>query len=148
MISTNKNIPHKAVEADRISYRLSRAKESFEEAELLATHKSWNGCLDRLFNSCYRMASALLLKHGIVTKTHSGLNTEFGKHFVKTGSIPEEEGILLANITRWKYESDFGGIDSINKEVVNPLIPQVKKFLKDIEVLINTDETKSKNKKR
>jgi uncharacterized protein (UPF0332 family) len=132
------------VATDRINYRLSRAKESFEEAQILATHESWNGCLDRLFNSCYRMASALLLKHGIVTKTHSGLNTEFWKHFVKTGSIPKEEGILLANITRWKYESDFGNLPIIDKETIKPLIPQVKKFLKDIEALINTNGTKSK----
>jgi uncharacterized protein (UPF0332 family) len=124
------------VQTDRINYRLSRAKESFEDAQLLAKHEGWNGCLDRLFNSCFRMVSASLLQQGINTKSHTRLNTEFRRYFVKTGKATKEQGALLSNLTRWKYESDFEILLNFDKEKVKPLIPQVKKFLRDIEKLI------------
>ena len=79
-------------EADYIKYRLSRAKETFEEAQLLATKARWNGCVNRLYYACFYAVSALLYKHGINSKTHSGTNTQFAHHFVKSEKASKEAG--------------------------------------------------------
>jgi uncharacterized protein (UPF0332 family) len=67
--------------SDYIDYRLSKAKEALEAAKLLAENDSWNGCINRLYYSCYYAVSALLLKNGIATQTHTGLKTQFNLHF-------------------------------------------------------------------
>ena len=64
--------------ADYIKYRLTKARESFEDAQLLAKNARWNTCINRLYYTCYYAVSALLIKHQIKTQTHSGINTQFG----------------------------------------------------------------------
>jgi hypothetical protein len=50
--------------------------------------------------------------------------------------VTNEQGALFSNLTHLKYESDFGDLPKIEEENIKPLIPQVKKFLRDIEKLI------------
>ncbi len=38
---------------DLITYRLRRAKETLEDAEILAEHYKWNSCINRLYYACY-----------------------------------------------------------------------------------------------
>lgn len=121
---------------DYIKYRISRAKESFQSAQALAEIGNWNSCINRLYYSCYYMVSALLLKHKIKTKTHSGLNTEFGRNFVKTGKVNKEHGDLFTDLMDWRYKGDYGDMFDFDEEKVKPLIPKIKKFLHDIEKLI------------
>ena len=72
---------------DYVKYRLSRAKESFEEVKVLAKNEMWNGCINRLYYACFYAVSALLLQNNIQTKTHAGARQMFGLHFVDKGLI-------------------------------------------------------------
>ena len=38
---------------DYINYRFQRAKESFEEALILAENKHWNTVVNRLYYACF-----------------------------------------------------------------------------------------------
>ena len=122
--------------ADYIKYRLSRAKGSFEEAQLLAANARWNGCVNRLYYACFYAVSALLYQHKINSKTHSGTNTQFTLHFVKTEKVSKENGELFTDLMRWRYKGDYGDMFDFDKKTVEPLIKPVKKFLHDIELLI------------
>jgi uncharacterized protein (UPF0332 family) len=51
---------------DLIIYRMSRAKETLQDAELLADGKRWNACVNRLYYSCFYAVSALLLKNNFL----------------------------------------------------------------------------------
>ena len=68
-----------------IRYRFQRAKESFEEAVILAEKERWNAVINRLYYACFYAVIALLLKHGIEVQSHDGSRTQFGLHFIKTG---------------------------------------------------------------
>lgn len=69
---------------DPINYRLARAKETFEDARLLAEKQRWNSGINRLYYAAYYAVTALLLNGGFQTTTHNGVKTKFSEHFIKT----------------------------------------------------------------
>jgi uncharacterized protein len=122
---------------DYIEYRLSKANEALYDAKLLAENNSWNGCINRLYYSCYYAVSALLLKNGISAQTHTGLKTQFNLHFIKTGIIKKEFGKLYADLMDWRQKGDYGDMYDFTEETVMPLLKPVEEFLKEIKELVN-----------
>jgi hypothetical protein len=49
-----------------IAFRVQKAKSTLAEAEGIATLSYWNAVANRLYYSCFYMASALLIKHNLV----------------------------------------------------------------------------------
>ncbi len=54
---------------DLINYRLIRAKDTFEDAIILAEKEKWNSAINRLYYSAYYAVMALLLNYGLQTIT-------------------------------------------------------------------------------
>ena len=72
---------------DVVLFRINRAKETYLEAILLYENQKLNTAVNRLYYACFYAVIALLVKHEISTKTHSGAKQMFGLHFIKTGKI-------------------------------------------------------------
>jgi uncharacterized protein (UPF0332 family) len=119
-----------------VKYRLKRANESLEEAQMMATTKRWNTCVNRLYYACYYCTSALLLTQGIDSKTHNGVHSQFNLHFIKTAMVAKEHGNLFTDLMNMRAKGDYGDMFDYDEKKVKPLIPKVKKFIHDIEKLI------------
>lgn len=122
---------------DYIRYRFQRAKESFDEAMILADNKRWNAVVNRLYYSCFYAVVALLLKNNIETQTHDGARTQFGLRFVKSGKIDKKYGKLFSKIFDYRQKGDYGDLYDYDEITVTPLISQVKDFISELEQLIN-----------
>ena len=118
---------------DYIKYRFHRAKESFEEALILAEKGKWNTVINRLYYSCFYSVIALLLKHDIETQSHDGIRTQFGLHFVKTGKIDKEKGKLFSKLFDYRQKGDYGDLYDYDEEFVSPLIKKVRNFIEEVE---------------
>ncbi len=57
---------------DLIRYRLARARETLEDAHILAEVKHWNACVNRLYYACFYAVSALLMQRGLSSSKHTG----------------------------------------------------------------------------
>jgi uncharacterized protein (UPF0332 family) len=68
---------------DLINYRLERAKETLEDAKLLAEKQRWNSAINRLYAAYYAVI-ALLLKGSFKTTIHNGVKSKFSEQFIKT----------------------------------------------------------------
>lgn len=121
---------------DYVEYRIAKANEAIADAKLLAQNSSWNACMNRLYYSCFYAASALLLKKGISSKTHTGLKTQFSLHLVKTGIISKDFGQLYAELMNWREKGDYGDMFDFTKEKVEPLLKPVEEFINEIAKLI------------
>jgi uncharacterized protein (UPF0332 family) len=73
-----------------IKYRLFRAEESLQEAEMLASSCHWNTCVNRLYYACFYAVSAFLLKHDLSSTKHSGMRSYFNNNFVKPEIVSKE----------------------------------------------------------
>lgn len=56
-----------------VKYRLTRARESVDEALLLAEDSHWNTCANRLYYACFYAVNALLASRGLAASKHTGV---------------------------------------------------------------------------
>jgi len=64
-----------------ILYRLERAKESLDEANILMERGHANTFVNRLYYACFYAVSALLLTKGLSSAKHSGVRALFHQNF-------------------------------------------------------------------
>lgn len=90
-----------------IKYRLEKSDETFEVAELLIENEKWNSAVNRLYYSVYYAISALLVKAGIKTKTHTGVKTQFFLNYVKPGIVKVGLAKAYSDIFDWRQKVDY-----------------------------------------
>ena len=90
-----------------VKYRISRAIETYEEAQLLAKENYWNTVANRLYYTCFYLVSALLLQKKLKLSTHNGVKTEFHKNFVKTNLVSKKSGKLYSRLSNLRQEGDY-----------------------------------------
>lgn len=121
---------------DLIKYRLLRAKDTFEDAQILADRQKWNSTINRLYYSAYYAVMALLLFSDLTPSTHNGAKSNFTEHFIKTGKIPKETGKIYSQLFTWRQKGDYDDLFDFDKEKVLPYFEPVQKLIDLIEGMI------------
>ncbi len=121
---------------DFIKYRIERADESIKEAELLASEGYWNTVANRLYYAAFYLVNALLVKHQIHTSSHSGIKSEFHKHFIKTGILDKKYGKLYSELFDTRQEGDYQAFTKFDEKEISPLIEEVKIFQAELKKII------------
>lgn len=127
---------NKSPKAEYIDYRLNQAKETLEAAKSLARDKHWNSVINRLYFSCFYAISALLYKHDINAKSHSGIKHQFGLHFVKPGLMDKSVVEIYLDLFDYRQAGDYADFVDFDKEKTLPLIPRTENLLISIEELL------------
>ena len=118
---------------DYINYRFQRAKETYEEALILAREERWNAVINRLYYACFYAVIALLLKNDIETQSHDGARSQFGLNFIKNGIIEKEQGKLFTKLFDYRQKGDYGDMFDFDEELTKPLLDKVKIFIEIID---------------
>jgi uncharacterized protein (UPF0332 family) len=121
---------------DLINYRISRAKDTFEDAEILAEKEKWNSAINRLYYAAFYAVTALLLEADLKPKTHNGAKSNFSEHFIKTGKIETKYGKLYSQLFTWRQKGDYDDLFDFQKENVLPYFEPVNKFILLIDKMI------------
>jgi len=107
-----------------IHYRITRAKETLREVDILVENKLWNTAVNRMYYSCYYAVIALLVDHDIQTQTHSGVRQMFGLHFIKPGLFSKELGKFYSDIFDMRQSGDYADyIDFTDSDVIDLIQP-------------------------
>jgi uncharacterized protein (UPF0332 family) len=109
---------------DLLLYRMTRAKETLEDARILAKAERWNACVNRLYYACFYAISALLVRDGLSSPKHAGVRSLFNKHYVKTGKIPKDLAIIYNDLFERRQEGDY--IDFVNFQAFQ-VLPWISK---------------------
>jgi len=121
---------------DLIAYRLSKAKDTLVEVELLINNNLWNTAVNRLYYACYYAIKALLIDKGIKAETHNGVRQMFGLHFIKTGIIEKELGKFYSDVFDMRQTGDYEDFIDFGKEDVMDLIEPANNLINKIESLL------------
>ncbi len=119
-----------------IKYRLEKADETLEVAELLIDNKKWNSAVNRLYYAAYYAISALLVQAEINTKTHSGVKTQFFLHYVKTGIIEIELGKAYSDLFDWRQKGDYSDFFDFAKDDVQSIHEPTKRLITAVKKVI------------
>jgi uncharacterized protein (UPF0332 family) len=121
---------------DIINYRFQRAKETLEEAKILAQINHWDTVVNRLYYTCFYAVISLLLENDLLTKSHSGALTLLTNHFVKTGKLDKKYGKFYSKLFSKRQEGDYEDIKRFTQEEIEPLISETAAFIEAIKALI------------
>jgi len=91
---------------DIISYRLNRAKDTLDDAQILADKGKWNSAINRLYYAAYYSVTALLLKSDLRSTTHNGVKSNFSEYYIKTNLISKELGRIYSQLFTWRQKGD------------------------------------------
>ena len=128
----------KASREDLIKYRLLRAKDTYEDAQILADRQKWNSTINRLYYSAYYYAvMALLLSSELDPSTHNGAKSNFTEHFIKTEKIPKEYGKIYSQLFTWRQKGDYDDLFDFDEEKVFPYFEPVKKMFDLIDEMVS-----------
>jgi len=120
-----------------VTIRLERANGTFDDACQNIQLGLWRTAANRLYYACYYAVSALLIKNDLIAHTHKGVINQLGLHFVKNGLISIEKGRFFKELFYLRQDGDYDDWFDIREQDVKPLIEPAKKFIEEIENLIN-----------
>jgi len=121
-----------------IHYRIARARETLVEADLMAQTGHWNACVNRLYYACFYAVTALLLQHDLSASRHSGVRSLLNRHFVRTGAIATELGLLYGDLFEGRQQGDYHDLVRFEERQVRPWISQAQRFVARIEELLQS----------
>jgi uncharacterized protein (UPF0332 family) len=122
--------------AELVKYRLTRARETYKEVEILVKNELWNTAVNRLYYSCFYAVIALLADQDIEVQSHSGARQMFGLHFIKTGKIDPDSGRFLARLFDLRQTGDYDDFIDFDKDKVMELLEPADRLISAIEGLL------------
>jgi uncharacterized protein (UPF0332 family) len=130
-------------EPDRelVGYRLQRARESLEDARILADAKRWNPSVNRLYYACFYAVSALLAQQGLSSSRHVGVRSLFNQHFVNAGKVAKDQARIYNDLFERRQEGDYVDFVRFDESQVCAWMPRAEAFVKHIaDILVEGEE--------
>ena len=119
-----------------VKYRLERAHETVKEAELMLSGNFYNAAINRLYYACFYAAEALLLANSITARTHAGVRSMLGLHFISKGLISIDSGKTYGNLFEKRHSSDYDDFVYCDRELVEDLLPKANSFIDEVSNLL------------
>ena len=126
-----------------VLYRLRKARETLEDARILADACRWNPCVNRLYYACFYAVSAILIQRGLSSSKHTGIRSLFNQHFVKKGQVSKEKAKIFNDLFERRQEGDYMDFVSFEESQVRPWISQAEAFIETISLLIKEGDENS-----
>ena len=126
----------KDTKEDLIKYRLLRARDTFEDAQILAERNKWNSTINRLYYSAYYVVMALLLDSDLKPTTHNGTKSCFSEYFILSNKIPKEFGKIYSQLFTWRQKGDYDDMFDFDKDKVMPYFAPVRELIEIIEKIL------------
>ena len=99
----------------------------------------WHGAANRLYYACFYAACALLIKNGYAARTHSGVFSLLGEHFVLNGLISKEQNKFYRRVLELRQTGDYDDFIEVTEDEVLSLIQPAEKFIAEMKKLINNN---------
>lgn len=121
---------------------LALADEKLRASRRLADDDYRNDAVSRAYYGMFYAAKAALLSVGVTVKTHGGVNSEFGRLFVKTGRIAHRYQTMLTHASEDRLRSDYAPKTRPSQENVERIIRDAEVFITKARELVEEELSK------
>ena len=122
-----------------VSMRMNNARQTLEDAKIIANSKLWKAAANRLYYACYYAASALMAKFGYEAKTHAGIIRLLGLNFISKNLMNKELGDAYYKLFTLRQKSDYDDWIVVKESDLMPLFKPAEEFIAEIERLIDNN---------
>lgn len=121
-----------------IAAELERGKSALRAAQELHKLGLCSDAVSRAYYAALHYAVALLLTEGIEPKTHSGVSSMFGLHFVTQGKISPDAAKALSRLEQFRGEADYNRFFVFTSESAGEEIVVAEGFCAMIEQMLRS----------
>ena len=105
-----------------VNRELEKAERTFDDVLFCAKEGKWEAAANRLYYALFHAMSALLINDGHQVKSHRGILSMFGEHYVRTGVFSQKDGSLLSELVIMRDNADYNCFFEANEEKMAPYI--------------------------
>lgn len=122
---------------DLAKYKLERAREELDTAELLFRNERLKAANNRAYYLIYYSLTAVLCLEPIAFKKHKDTIAYFNKNYVHAGIFPEQTGRSIAKAAKIRHASDYDEFYIAGKEEAERQIQTAKNLIDLVEEFIS-----------
>ncbi|MBQ2553640.1 MAG: HEPN domain-containing protein [Prevotella sp.] len=120
-----------------VKLQIEKAHRFLKQAGMVRDMQQWDLSANRYYYACFHAVQALFVHNGLSSKTHSGMLSQFGLHFIKTGIVEDRLGAFLTRMEQLREKGDYNCLFSISEEDLLTIIEPAHELISVIEELIN-----------
>lgn len=119
---------------------IAKAERACASAIALLKLGDVDGASNRAYYAMFDAARAAILSLALpektdIGKTHRGTLSAFSEHFVKTGLVSRELGVLLKHAETFRYVADYEG-GSVDVRDAQEIVQQAQTFVVAVRLVI------------
>ena len=115
---------------------LDKATMFLSEADELFAMNHLSTAANRYYYACFHAIHALFVENGITTRTHDGLNTLFGLHFVKKGLVEPRFGVFISKMESLRTKADYDVVYDVSAEDLTAMQPMARELVELITQMV------------
>lgn len=116
-------------ERDLARYKIERAKEELENANLLYENERLKAANNRAYYSIYYSLTAVLCLEPVAFKKHKDTLAYFNKNYVHGGKFPPEIGRAVEKAAKIRHASDYDEFYITSKDEATRQIDTAKRLI-------------------
>lgn len=120
-----------------VGLELEKAQKTLKEVDVLKGAAMWNAAANRLYYALFHAISALLINDGLQVKSHHGILSQFGQHYVRNGIFSRDDGRILSEMVIMRDNADYNCYYEAAEESVLSYITPVCALIEKIKNHIN-----------
>lgn len=111
---------------------VEKAKKFISTAKRLINYGDYDSSVSRTYHAMFYIVEAILLSKNLKFKSHRGVISAFGQHFIKTNIFPKIMSDHLRNAMDKRFKGDYEYTTSVNKDEANDLLTVGQEFIKTV----------------
>ena len=119
-----------------VNLELEKSDRTFEDVLFCAREGKWEAAANRLYYALFHAISALLICDSYQVKSHRGIMSMFGEHYVKTEVFSKQDGSLLSELVIMRDNADYNCFFEADEEKLTPYLNPTKLLIDKIKEYI------------
>jgi uncharacterized protein (UPF0332 family) len=112
-----------------ISYRMQRAEESLQAAEIMLQNEMLTFAMNRIYYAMFYAIQAVLVLHEVSFSKHGQVKAFLNRELVKTGILPVRLGRLYNKAFEYRQKFDYVDFAEPDQEMVVTYLEDARRFV-------------------
>ena len=122
-----------------VGLEMEKANRFLKQADMMRDMEQWDIAANRYYYACFHAVQVLFIHNGLSTRRHSGMLTQFGLHFIKTGIIEDRLGAFLTRMEQLREKGDYNCLFDVTKDELLTFVEPAKELIAKITQLIRVE---------
>lgn len=122
---------------DVVQINLDKLDSFVSDCNKLREMELWNTLANRIYYATFQAVTALMISDGIEVKSHNGVVTLFGKHYVLTGKYSTADAQLYSQLQSLRELADYNGSFYTTRDKIIPLYDRALDLINRIRASLN-----------